>query len=164
MPDVPLRAESRSAVWHLGGPALLSALQFLKRTGEGRAISLWGSPSVTSLLVAEYLDRSGLPVVRWTPGTTITAAGLDDLTAPLPDSGGIVAVEDLPAAVGDLRGESYLQIAWDRRWSRRPVLLLLTGEGAPMREMVSYDRPLYGRATIVDLDAMVRDCEWTDGR
>lgn len=51
--------------------------------------------------------------------------------------------------------EGLLQSVWDRELSRLPVLLVLVGSDLHMmRELESYDRPLYGRVTPLQIEPL----------
>ncbi len=68
----------------------------------------------------------------------------------------VVVVDELPWLLrADPGFEGALQTAWDRRLSRRPVLLVLLGSDLGMMSLLgTYGRPLYGRAREMVLDPL----------
>jgi uncharacterized protein len=70
------------------------------------------------------------------------------LASALPDRPAIVVIDELPwLAEQDERFDGALQVAWDRLWRERPVLLLVLGSDLHMMErLTAYDRPFFGRA------------------
>lgn len=84
----------------------------------------------------------GLPT-RWTDA-------LNALMDLLPeDSPSIVVIDEMPYLIAQDPGfEGALQRAFDRRFSRMPVLLILIGSDlAAMEQVNSYGRPFYQRGT-----------------
>ncbi|WP_199039727.1 ATP-binding protein [Glycomyces salinus] len=78
------------------------------------------------------------------------SAALDALAQALPvDQPSIVVMDEVPYLMRDVPGfEGYLQRAWDRFLSRRPVTLLLIGSDLSMMEALNdYDRPFHQRGT-----------------
>jgi AAA+ ATPase superfamily predicted ATPase len=108
---------------------------------------------------AEQLQRfqvdvaaSNLPGAEIFAGTTPESwsYALDLLANTLPsDRPSIVVLDELPYMIaGDPYLESKLQRAFDRKFSRKPVILLLIGSDLSMMEAINqYDRPFYMRAT-----------------
>lgn len=82
------------------------------------------------------------------PGDWSTA--LESLAAIIPtDETSIVVIDEVPFLMRDVNAfEGFLQRAWDRFLSRRPVLLLLIGSDISMMEALnSYERPFHQRGT-----------------
>jgi AAA+ ATPase superfamily predicted ATPase len=95
--------------------------------------------AVSSLPDAELFTEA-------TPGNW--AAALRQLVGTLPDDQASVVVLDEVPYLMDGAGafESVLQRAWDREFSRKPVLLLLIGSDLSMMEaLTSYGRPFHQR-------------------
>ncbi|MFC5058668.1 ATP-binding protein [Saccharothrix xinjiangensis] len=111
-----------------------------------------GASSVesTTAFLAELADSS-LAAGQVGPPTGVTGGWPDAfrvLGATLPDTPAVVVLDELPwLAEQDEVFDGALQTAWDRLWSRRPVLLVLLGSDLHMMErLTAYDRPFYGRA------------------
>lgn len=89
------------------------------------------------------------PPANW-PDTFRVLAGA------LPDRPCVVILDEVPwLSEQDPTFDGALQTAWDRRLSQHPVLLLLLGSDLHMMErMTAYDRPFYGRADNLLLNAL----------
>jgi uncharacterized protein len=82
------------------------------------------------------------------------AAFFRQLAAALPaDRASIVVIDELPWLLeSDPALEGELQTAWDRGFSRKPVLLVLIGSDLAMMERLDdYRRPFHQRATVMVL-------------
>ncbi|MET1075372.1 MAG: ATP-binding protein [Umezawaea sp.] len=106
--------------------------------------------SVTAFL-AELTDSSLVAAGRAQPPSGVTGGWPDAfrvLDAALPDTPSVVVLDEVPwLAEQDEVFDGALQTAWDRLWSRRPVLLVLLGSDLHMMErLTAYDRPFHGRA------------------
>lgn len=82
-----------------------------------------------------------------------------DLFARLPlalDGPSVVVLDEFPwAAETDHTLEGVLQNAWDRSLEREPVLLVLVGSDLAMMErLTQHDRPLFGRAHEMVVEAL----------
>lgn len=78
------------------------------------------------------------------------STALEALASILPtDETSIVVIDEVPFLMRDVNAfERFLQRAWDRFLSRRPVLLLLIGSDMSMMEALnSYERPFHQRGT-----------------
>lgn len=111
-----------------------------------------GASSVESIttFLAELADSS-LAAGQVGPPTGVTGGWPDAfrvLGAALPETPSVVVFDELPwLAEQDEVFDGALQTAWDRLWSRCPVLLVLLGSDLHMMErLTAYDRPFYGRA------------------
>ncbi|GLY05347.1 ATP-binding protein [Actinoplanes sp. NBRC 101535] len=78
------------------------------------------------------------------------------LDSVLPDGPSVVVLDELPwLSEQAVTFDGYLQVAWDRGLSRKPVLLLLLGSDLHMMQrFTEYDRPFYGRANSMILNAL----------
>ncbi|MFF5099619.1 MULTISPECIES: ATP-binding protein [Actinosynnema] len=106
--------------------------------------------SVTGFL-AELADSSLAAAADVSPPSGVTGGWADAfrvLASALPERPSIVVLDEVPwLAEQDEVFGGALQTAWDRLWSRRPVLLVLLGSDLHMMErLTAYDRPFYGRA------------------
>lgn len=106
--------------------------------------------SVTAFL-AELADSSLAAAGHALPPTGVTGGWPDAfrvLDAALPETPSVVVLDEVPwLAEQDQVFDGALQTAWDRLWSRRPVLLVLLGSDLHMMErLTAYDRPFHGRA------------------
>jgi AAA+ ATPase superfamily predicted ATPase len=111
-----------------------------------------GASSVESVaaFLAELADSS-LASGRVGPPSGVTGGWPDVfrvLGATLPETPSVVVLDELPwLAEQDEVFDGALQTAWDRLWSRQPVLLVLLGSDLHMMErLTAYDRPFHGRA------------------
>jgi AAA+ ATPase superfamily predicted ATPase len=112
-----------------------------------------GPPAADLATFATELAASTLPdadpSVATEPPASWTAA-LQLLAATLPtDRPSIVALDEMPYLVhADASFEGALQRAFDRQFSRLPVLLVLVGSDlATMEQLNTYGRPFFQRAT-----------------
>lgn len=94
------------------------------------------------------------PVVRDASFTTWEAL-LAALAAEI-DEPSVLVIDEFPwLLTADGTVEGALHAAWDRRLSRRPVLLILLGSDlGMMAQLGTYGRPLFGRAREMVLDPL----------
>ncbi|MGH3832843.1 MAG: ATP-binding protein [Pseudonocardiaceae bacterium] len=130
------------------------------------------SPQEELARLAQEARRSALPGAQLFDGITFDNwhAALRQVASALPAGPAIVVFDEFPwltEASPSLEGA--LQVAWDRVFESRPVLMILIGSDLAMMEaLTSYGRPLFGRAkecvvdpfTVADTAAMigVDDC------
>lgn len=128
--------------------------EFITRTGLPHVYfqAARGAPAGQELeLLAQAVATSNLPQASLAEGntpSTLTAA-LTLLSAALPDTPAVVAIDEAPWLLeGFAGGAGELQRAWDTAMSRKPVLLLLLGSDlAVMEQLTAPEQPFHGRAT-----------------
>lgn len=138
------------------------AEEFIRRAGLPSVYfqaALGASPLEELREWSRQLASSDLPGREFADGSQPDSldAAFRLLDACLPsDQPSIVVLDELPWLLSGFEGGAgILQRAWDRRLSRKPVLLLLLGSDiAMMEELSAPHAPFHGRATEMRVDAL----------
>jgi uncharacterized protein len=107
------------------------------------------SPGEELSRLAREAARSSLPRASMFDAVTPDswAGALKLIASALPDTPAIVVFDEFPwMCQASPALEGALQVAWDRTFESRPVLLILIGSDISMMEALSaYEHPLFGR-------------------